>query len=76
MSSGGSICGNRQEGQANSVTPGATYKIIRQPAQRTCRPTEEDGGGVVGGGGGGGANGGGTGDCVIFLFSWGFVINQ
>lgn len=35
MSSGGSICGIRQVGQANSVRPGATVRIIRQPAQRT-----------------------------------------
>lgn len=35
MSSGGSICGIRQVGQANSVRPGATVRIMRQPAQRT-----------------------------------------
>ena len=35
MSSGGSICGIRQVGHANSVRPGATERIMRQPAQRT-----------------------------------------
>jgi len=35
MSSGGSICGIRQVGHANSVRPGATVRIMRQPAHRT-----------------------------------------
>lgn len=71
MSSGGSICGIRQVGQANSVSPGATVRIIRQPAQRTRTPSEGcDGGGAVDGGGGGrGGGGDGTDGCVIiFIF--------
>lgn len=58
MSSGGSICGIRQVGQANSVSPGATARIMRQPAQRTR---------ISDGGGGGGRGGGGVGTdgCVI-----------
>jgi hypothetical protein len=69
MSSGGSICGIRQVGQANSVSPGATVKIIRQPAQRTRTPSEGCDGGAVGGGGGGcrGGGGDGTGGCVILI---------
>lgn len=69
MSSGGSICGIRQVGQANSVSPGATVKIMRQPAQRTRTPPSEgcDGGAVGGGGGGRGRGGDGTDGWVIFF---------
>lgn len=54
--SGGSIWGNRQVGQTNSATPGATVKMRRHPAQRTwhgdgATPLVDEGG--WGGGGGG-----------------------
>lgn len=58
-SSGGNIWGNWQDGQKNSVWPGATTKTSRQPAQRTWTPEPYNGGGC------GGANDGGTGDWVI-----------
>lgn len=60
INSGGNIWGNWHVGQTNSVTPGPTVNIIRQPAHRTWQPpvtAELRKAGGPGRGGGGGASG-------------------